>query len=154
MLEIVKFNLTTLRLNVQNTLVPSRTLNRVPTVCLLTAFDVGRFSCKDWKNSTIVAYLRLSLNMARWVIKKASHAFAGVVMWKPPLNMRKQGHIHGSISRGRVGRSGRPRKVTVTEGPTDRRTENWLKESESPITISCFCLSNWFIKWLKMMVMN
>ena len=32
--EIIEFDLTTLGFNVQNTLVPSRTLNRVPTVCL------------------------------------------------------------------------------------------------------------------------
>ena len=39
----------------------------------------------------------------------------------------KQGRIHGNISRGRVGRSGKPRKVTLlptdgrTDGPTDRK---------------------------------
>ena len=33
MVEILEFDLTTLGFNVQNTLVPSRTLNRVPTVC-------------------------------------------------------------------------------------------------------------------------
>ena len=32
MVEILEFDLTTLGFNVQNTLVPSRTLNRVPTV--------------------------------------------------------------------------------------------------------------------------
>ena len=37
----------------------------------------------------------------------------------------KQGRIHGSISRGRVGRSGKPQKVTLlqTDGPMDRPTD-------------------------------
>ena len=34
--EILEFDLTTLGFNVQNTLVPSRTLNRVPTVTTIT----------------------------------------------------------------------------------------------------------------------
>ena len=38
MVEIIEFDLTTLGFNVQNTLVPSRTLNRVPTVCHFKSF--------------------------------------------------------------------------------------------------------------------
>ena len=45
--------------------------------------------------------------------------WAGAVVRKP-LGIQ-QGRIHGSISRGRVGRSGKPQKVTLlpTDGPTD-----------------------------------
>ena len=45
----------------------------------------------------------------------------------------QEGRIHGSISRGRVGRSGKPKKVTLLwiDGRTDVPTKKWLIELHS-----------------------